>query len=298
MPLKAVGTIEIPGSLDTTFDHGAFEPTTRRVFVAHTSRNCLQVIDQSAGQHLVTLEGFPEPAGVVAEDGDVLATNRGAASLAWITAGTLETRAVFDTGSRPNGVALVSRSRLAVVACIGDETHGPELQALHLESGQRRSIELPGRPRWCVVDRDARRIFLAIREPSMVLVARLPELDDVQHWMLPSAGAHGLDIDHAAGLLYVACDGGMLIELDTRRGVVRGGWPLAGIPDATFLNPTSGLVHVAIGKPGLVQSIEPRTGANTRCTTAPGAKTTALVVPNRLFVFSPFHRGILELLES
>ena len=149
MPLNAAGTIEIPGSADSMFDHGAFEPTTRRVFVAHTSRNCVQVIDQKAGRHLATLDGFPEAAGVVAEDGDVLVTNRGAASLAWITARTLETRAVLKTGARPNGVALVARSRLAVVACIGDETHGPELQALHLDGGYRRSIELPGRPRWC-----------------------------------------------------------------------------------------------------------------------------------------------------
>lgn len=298
MPLKAVGTIEIPGSADSTFDHGAFEPTTRRVFVAHTSRNCVQVIDQSAGRHLATLEGLPEPAGVVAEDGEVLVTNRGAASLAWISAETLETRAVLDTGSRPNGVALVSRSRLALVACIGDETNAPVLQALHLEGGCRHAIELPGRPRWCVADRDGTRIFLAIREPSMVLAARLPALDDVQHWRLPSAGAHGLDIDHAAGLLYVACDGGMLIEIDTTGGAVHRLWPLAGVPDATFFNPASGVVHVAIAQPGLVQSIEPRSGANTRCPTAPGAKTTALVAPNRLFVFSPIHRGILELVES
>src|SRR5689334_11235309 len=112
MPLNAAGTIEIPDSADSLFDHGAFEPTTWRVFVAHTSRNCVQVIDEKAGRHLATLGGFPEAAGVVAEDGDVLVTNRGAASLAWITARTLETRAVFKTGARPNGVALVARSRL------------------------------------------------------------------------------------------------------------------------------------------------------------------------------------------
>ena len=298
MPLKAIGTIEIPHSVGSMFDHGALDLMTGRVFVAHTSRNCIQVIDQSTGRHLATVEGFPEPAGVVAEDGQVLITNRGAASLAWITAGTLATRAVIDTGARPNGVALVARSRLALVACIGDQARGPELQALALEGGYRRAIELPGRPRWCVADRDGTRIFLAIREPSMVLVARLPDLDDVQHWMLPCTGAHGLDIDHAAGLLYIACDGGRLIQIDIIDGAVRGEWALAGAPDATFFNPTSGLVHVAIGEPGLVQSIDPRTGANTRCTTAPGAKTTALVAPDRLFVFSPSHGGILELMES
>jgi hypothetical protein len=59
-------------------------------------------------RHLATLNGFPEAAGVVADDGHVLVTNRGAAGLSWIDARTLETRAVLDTGPRPNGVALVS----------------------------------------------------------------------------------------------------------------------------------------------------------------------------------------------
>ena len=88
--------------------------------------------------------------------------------------------------------------------------------------GRRRwSLDLPGRPRWCVTDATGARAFLAIRDPSMVLVARLPQLDQVQHWALPSGGAHGIDIDHAAGLLYVACDDGALVALDARAGAIR-----------------------------------------------------------------------------
>jgi hypothetical protein len=197
-----------------------------------------------------------------------------------------------------NNHTIVSRLSLAMVACIGDETHGPVIQALDFKGHQRWSIALPGRPRWCVTDVAGERVFLAIREPSMVLVARLPELDQVKHWTLPSAGAHGIDIDRRANLLYVACDDGALVELDTAAGRVRGEWPLAGVPDATFFNPTSRLVHVAIGEPGLVQSINPRTGASTQLRTATGAKTTALVPPDSLYVFSPSHRGILVLAEA
>jgi hypothetical protein len=149
-----------------------------------------------------------------------------------------------------------------------------------------------------VTDVGGERVFLAIQYPSMVLAARLPELDQVEHWTLSSAGAHGIDIDHRAKLLFVACDGGTLISLDTTAGEIRGEWPLAGVPDAIFFNPNSGLVHVAIGEPGLVQSVNPRTGASAHFTTAAGAKTTALVAPDMLYVFSPFHRGILVLEEA
>jgi hypothetical protein len=129
----------------------------------------------------------------------------------------------------------------------------------------------------------------------MVLVARLPELTAVQHWPLPSDGAHGMDINHAANLLYVACDGGSLVEVDVQSGQIQREWPLAGVPDATFFNPASGLVHVAIEDPGLIQTVDPRTNISTQFITAKGAKTTALVEPDRLYVFSPSHKGVLDL---
>src|SRR5713101_4955693 len=135
MSLIAAGTIEIPDSRGSAFDHGAFEPETRRVFIAHTARDSLEVVDADTSQHLATLRGFPEAAGVVAGKGSVLVTNRGSASLAWVDAHTLETRTVLNTGPRPNGVAFVSPLHIAVVACIGDKTHKPQLGPLTFPGG-------------------------------------------------------------------------------------------------------------------------------------------------------------------
>jgi DNA-binding beta-propeller fold protein YncE len=295
MALTTAGTIEITDSSDTAFDHGAFEPESRRVFIAHTARDRLEVVDADTNRHVATLDGFPAAAGVVADKGNVLVTNRGGASLARVDAHTLETRKVLSTGPRPNGVAIVSSLQIAVVACIGDDTHTPQLQVLGWEGDRRWSIDLPGRPRWCVVDAKADRVFLAIRDPSMVLVARLPDLSAVQLWPLRSGGAHGMDIDHDGGRLYVAGDGQSLVEVDAQSEETRREWPLAGGPDATFFNPNSGLVHVAIGDPGLIQSVDPRTGASTQFVTAVGATTTALIAPDRLYVFSPLHKGVLDL---
>jgi DNA-binding beta-propeller fold protein YncE len=296
--LISKGIIQIPDA-GSEFDHGAFDPLSRRVFVAHTVKDRLEVIDFDASRHLASMPGFPEAAGVVAEDGQVLVTNRGAAELAWIDAHTLKTNAVFETAPRPNGVAIIASRSLAVAACIGDDLSGPQLQALVLNKPTTRwSTDLPGRPRWCVVDRQGEIVYLAIREPSMVFVARLPMLTEVKQWRLPASGAHGLDIDHANGLLYAACDGGALIEVDASSGEIRGEWPLDGEPDATFFNPTSGLVHVAVPEPGVVQSIHPRSGTMTRTSTAAGAQTTALVPPDRLYVFSPRHNGALDLVEE
>jgi hypothetical protein len=225
-------------------------------------------------------------------------TNRGAASIAWLDAVTYETRAVFKTGPRPNGAAIVKAKNLGIVACIGDDSAKPTLQVYGLKDRSHCSIELPGRPRWCVTDTAAERVFLCIREPSMVLVARLPDLGGVTHWPLPSGGAHGLDIDHARGKLYAACDDGALVELDARSGKVINSWPIAGAPDVTFFNPATGLVHIAIGEPGLVESIDPRSGASTRTMTGAGAHTTAIVPPDTLYVISPNHGGLLVLSDT
>src|SRR6516162_9790400 len=199
MSLKTIGIIEIPGATDSAFDHGAFDPKTRRVFVAHTARDSVEVIDHDAGSHIATLPGFPEAAGVVAEDGSVLVTNRGAASLAWLDGQNLKTQAV---------------------------------------------------------------------------------------------------IDHRRGRLYVACDEGALVEVDISAGAASHKWPIAGVPDATFFNPGNGLVHVAIGEPGLVQTIDLRTGVSIKTMTAMGAHTTAFVAPDMLYVFSPAHGGALVLADG
>ena len=176
MPLKAIGTIAIPDAMGSEFDHAAFDAKSRRVFIAHTARDCVEVIDHDAGKHLATLPGFPGVAGAVADNGQILVTNRGNASVALLDAHTLETRATYETGGRPNGAVIVARSNLGIAACIGADGETPTLQLFELNGSKHVSIDLPGRPRWCVTDAAAERIFLCIREPSMVLVARLPTL--------------------------------------------------------------------------------------------------------------------------
>jgi streptogramin lyase len=256
------------------------------------------VIDHDAKKHIETLPGFPGVAGAVADDGEILTTNRGAATISWLDAATYRTKAVYPSGPRPNGAVIVKGKGIGIAACIGDAHQGPVLRIIDLKEVTQRSIELPGRPRWCVTDADAERIYLCIREPSMVLVARLPDLSDVIHWKLPSGGAHGLDIDHRRRRLYAACDDGALVEIDSNDGKITNVWPIAGVPDVTFFNPSTGLVHVAIGDPGLVETINPQTGATDRTTTGQGAHTTAIVVPDQLYVISPQHGGVLVLADA
>jgi hypothetical protein len=298
MSLKSAGVIEIPGAAGSAFDHGIFDTKSRRVFIAHTAKSTIEVIDPDAERHVATLPGFPGAAGAVADDGEILVTNRGSASLAWVDAATLKTRSVLATGARPNGAAIVKRLSLGIAACIGDENESPTLQAFRLNDGLRVKFNLPGRPRWCVTDAAAGRLFLCIREPSMILGVSLPDLRPLAQWPLPSGGAHGLDIDHSRERLYAACDAGDLVEVDSRSGEVTNVWPISGPPDVTFFNPATGRVHVAIGEPGLVETIDPKTGKTMHTVTGADAHTTVLVPPDRLYVISPAHGGVLVLEDA
>ncbi|HMH95316.1 MAG TPA: hypothetical protein VK577_01885, partial [Bradyrhizobium sp.] len=134
MPLKTLTVIEIPNGANSDFDHAAFDPKTRRVFIAHTGRDCIEVIDHDAQKHIATLPGFPGVAGAVADDGEVLTTNRGAASVTWLDAATFKSKAMFKSGPRPNGAAVVKRANMGIVACIGDDREGPTLHLYDLKS--------------------------------------------------------------------------------------------------------------------------------------------------------------------
>lgn len=291
MALKFVGTIPIPDSVGSSFDHGAFDPKTRRVFVAHTGGDRVEVIDHDVGKHLATLQGFKEVAGVVADDGVVPVTIRGAASMAVVDAQSLEPRDVFKTGPKPNGVAIAARRSLAIAASIGDDTDRPKIRVISLDGLQQYAVELPGAPRWCVTDTDTKRVFLAIREPSMVLVAQLPELTNVEHWKIRAGGSHGLEIDHQHSRLYVACDDKVLTEIDIGTGQVSNECPIAGAPDVLFLNPATGLVHVAIGRPGLVESVDPRSGKSVQTMTGPRAHDCDRAAGSSLRLLADTRRG-------
>ena len=290
--------IPLPVTPPTLFDHGAFSGQTGHVFVAHTSANCVEVIDTQAGRHLSTLPGFPEAAGIVASGDTVVVTNRGAASVSLVGASSLAYEQTFPTAVRPNGVAYAPARAQVVVACVGTEEHPPVMQRIDVLTGETVTLSLPGRPRWCVVDAAEERVFCAIREPSLVFVADLAAFREQAQWALPSTGAHGIDIDEAGDRLFVACDGGQLIVLRADNGTMLASWPLPGVPDATCFSPETGRVHVAVGSPGGLVSIDPQTGQTTILPTEDGAKTTALARPNRLFIFLPGRGGALELIEQ
>ena len=184
---------------------------------------------------------------------------------------TLKTRSVLATGARPNGAAIVKRLSLGIAACIGDEKEAPTLQAFRLNDGQRVKLDLPGRPRWCVTDAAAERLFLCIREPSMILVVE-PAGPAPARAMAASFRRRAWPRHRSrarTSLRRMRCRRSRRGRQRIRRGHQRLAHRRAA-PDVTFFNPATGRVHVAIGEPGLVETVDPKTGKSIRTITGAG----------------------------
>jgi hypothetical protein len=287
--LAYAGSVEIPSSDGaSTFDHGDVDLATGRIFVAHTSAGAVEVIDGDHRQHVKTIPGCPEASGVLCgqEDGVVFAAARAGGKVLVIDVAALVTRREMTSGPRPNGLAWDDRRRRLLVADVED--WGARL--LDPSTGDTAGqVELPGRPRWCVYDRERDSFLVNVRDPAGVAVLAAEPLRQATWWPVSSPGPHGLDLDVEGGLAFVAADGGSMCALDLATGHEVAAAGIAGVPDATWYNARGRLLYVAIGEPGLVDVIDTVTMTRREQLKTPiGSHTTAFDrVRQRLAVFVP-----------
>jgi DNA-binding beta-propeller fold protein YncE len=279
--------VTLPSHSSGGFDHADVHLPTGRVFVAHTANNTVEVIDGERLTHLATIAGCEEASGVLcAQDEDlVIAAARGTGKILLIDAMTEKVVSVMHAGSKPNGLAWDTRRKRVLVADVGDNS------ARILDSSSKRmlaTIRFPGRPRWSVYDARLDRFLVNIREPSGVFSITA---DSMQGRFMPVsvAGAHGLDIEKDTGRGFVACDGKAVAVLDIDTGKEMATVPISGEPDAIWYNPRRSRLYCAIGKPGVIDTIDTlELVVDEQIVTEEGAHTTAFDwVRQRLYVFLP-----------
>ena len=260
MSLRAIGTVPLPPNrAPGGFDHASVHCSADELYVAHTVNDAVEVIDLDRRLHKATLLGFPGVAGVaVCEERRLLVStckSEGTVGLAALDDPATIKR--IPVAARPNGLALASPAGIALAACIGDPG-GPSLAVVHLDRGAVvASLAPPGRPRWAVHDPVAGCFYVNIATPAQILVVGgAPPFDLLRSIPIPVAGPHGLDLDQRRGLLHCACDGGALVIVEAASGRVVAQVPIAGAPDVVFFNPRRDHLYVAIGDPGVLQSID------------------------------------------
>ncbi len=265
MSLRAIGTVILPPHRGPGgFDHASVYRGADRLYVAHTANDGVEVIDLGGRRHEATLDGFPGVAGAaVCEQRELLvATCRNEGTVALATLDDPATIQRIRVGPRPNGLALGTGTGCALAASIGGDSTGPSLAIIELDRGAvLATTPVPGRPRWTLYDEGAGAFYVNIAAPAQILVVSdAPPFDILRSIAIPAPGPHGLDLDQRRGLLHCACDGGTVVTIEATSGRVVAQVPIAGGPDVVFFNPRRDRLYVAIGEPGVLQSIDTSVG--------------------------------------
>jgi DNA-binding beta-propeller fold protein YncE len=297
MSLERVGFIPIPAGAKPGFDHADTYRAGRRMYVADTGADRVDVLDCTERTFLRSLPGLPGVAGVlVAETDDLLFTSdRAAERISVFRCSDEQVMGLVQVGPHPNGLAYdLKRRRLYSFnlgkplgeSCTASVVDVDSLQVIA-------ELGLPGRPRWALYDLECDLVYANIREPAEIVVIDPEAVAISRAFPVPVEGPHGLWLDR--GQLFCAADGGALIVLDRDSGAVLEQLPLPGVPDVIMLDPALQRLYVAIGDPGVVcaftshplehlETVETEAGAHT-CGWDPDARC--------LYVFCPQSGGAM-----
>jgi len=299
--LEHLGFIELPAHAGAGgFDHAAVHGATRRLFVAHTANDAVDVVDLDAGRYVGSVPGLTAVAGALVAGAPalVLTSNRGENTVGIFSPTAEGPVDKVTVGIRPNGLAYdPGRGRL-LVAHVGEPgvAHSCTVSVVGVAARSRiANVVVPGRTRWTVFDPDADVFHVNIADPPRIVAVAAGDPVGIRRVVaVPFAGPHGLDVDLARRRLFCACDAGSLVELDADRGDVLAAEPLAGAPDVVFFNAALGRVYVAIGDPGVIEVFDTAPlRRHETVTTEKGAHTIAFdALRNVVVAFLPItHRA-------
>jgi hypothetical protein len=297
MSLVPMGFIPVPTGERPGFDHADIHRSSRRMFVAHTGGDRVDVIDCRRRAYLRSIPDLPGVAGVLIDEGhDLLFTSdRDAARVSVFRCSDEQLAGRVAVRPHPNGLAYDRRRRRLFAFNLGEPlgerctVSVVELETMCVLA----ELPLPGRPRWAVYDQERDRVFANIREPAEILVIDCDRLAIDRRLTVPAEGPHGLWLDH--GRLFCAADAGALVVLECDTGKPIASLPLPGIPDVVMHDSERVRLYVAVGDPGVVCSFDSgMLELLDTVETEPGAHTIGWDPDGRgLYVFAPVSVGAL-----
>jgi hypothetical protein len=296
MSLARAGSISIPPGAKPGFDHADVFKAGRRMYVAHTGADRIDVLDCETRSYLYALPvELPGVAGVlVDEEQDLLfSSDRGAAQVSIFRCSDERLLGQVEVGRHPNGLAY-DRERRQLYSFNLGEPLGENCTASVVELDSMRALAelpLPGRPRWAVYDPERDAVYANIQRPAQIVVIDCERAAIVRTIDVPSDGPHGLWLD--SGRLFCAADGGALVVLERDSGEVLRSLPLLGVPDVVMHDPQLRRLYVAIGDPGVVCSFDSALLEQLETVeTEEGAHTSGWDPVDRcLYVFCPASTG-------
>lgn len=233
--------------------------------MAHTSNDCVDMIDCRHDKYLRSIPNLTGVAGVlVSDEKDMIFTsNRGENTIGVFNHGKDNDLQKIKVGGRPNGLAFDSSRNFLLAANVPRTENRDPVTISVIDVSNRivtADVAVPGRTRWAVFDPKTERFYVNVANPSQV--AFLDAKDPYElagSYQIPAIGPHGLDIDQRGRRLFCACDEGRMYSIDIESEKVSKVSELAGSPDVIFYNSQFDHLYVTIGDPSIIQVFDTNT---------------------------------------
>jgi len=245
LPLRPAGEVALPGD-SSRFDYASLDPGRGLLFIAHLGASEINEVDIHTHQVVRTIANVTDVHGVLVVPAlhRVYATATGDNQVLSLDedTGAVLTRA--PTGAYPDGMAYDPR-RGAIWTT--NETGGTETVTDAATGNVRGGVDLGGEAGNVAYDPTSDRMLVAVQgrgdlaviDPATLAVTRRVPLPGCDH-------DHGLALDPAAQLAFVACDANAtLLTVDLTSGLVTGTALVGDTPDVLAYDQTAHRLYVA-----------------------------------------------------
>jgi DNA-binding beta-propeller fold protein YncE len=243
--LHLVKDYPLPGKA-TRWDYMDLDASRSRLFIAHLGDSAVVVFDTKAKKVVGSIGNIGEVHGVIAipELGRAYATATKTNEVVAIDADSLKIVARIRTGVHPDGLAYAPEVHKVYVS----DEHGKTETVVDAQSNQRiATISLGSSVGNTKYDPASKHIFVNAQDTSE-LIEIDPVTDKiVQRIRVPGAkGNHGLFIEPALRLAFIACEGNdKLLVMNLRTKKVVSEFAVAGRPDVLAYDAGLALLYVA-----------------------------------------------------
>ena len=290
LPLKTVTRVPLSGP-SVRFDYTSIDPGTNRLYIAHMNASQLLTFDLRTRKVVRTL-GVAGVHGVIAvpQLRRVFASATNDHQVVTIDAKTGRVLARAPAGSYPDGLAYDPVERHVFVS---DEAGGVET-VLNARGRRIATIALGGAAGNVQYDSDSGHVLVDVQSRDEVAVIDPKKNRIIDRIRMPGCvNDHGLYVDSARRLAFVACDGNAtLLTLDLRSMTVTGHASVGDSPDVLAFDTSLRRLYVS-AESGVVAVFAETTNGLRKLGQAFLASEahTVAVDPRSHFVYFPLERG-------
>jgi DNA-binding beta-propeller fold protein YncE len=290
LPLKTVARVPLSGP-SVRFDYTSIDPSTNKLYIAHMNASQLLVVDLRT-RRIVRTIAAPGVHGVIAvpQLGRVFASATDAHQVLTIDAKTGRILATAPAGSYPDGLAYAPEQRHVFAS---DESGGVET-VIDARGRRVATIPLGGEAGNVQYDAGSGHVLADVQSRDEIAVIDPQHNRIVRRIAVPGCNNdHGLNIDAARRLAFVACDGNaVLLTLDLRTMRFTGRSNVGASPDVLSLDSSLHRLYVA-AESGIVAVFAERAHGLHKLGQSFLASSAHTVVadPRTHLVYFPLERG-------